>query len=45
MNPDFNFMKFQPIISSGSPRPSGLVKDGGKITVTKVFDFAGEAVR
>lgn len=34
----------RPVISSGSPRPSGLVKDGGKITVTKVFDFAGEAV-
>lgn len=34
----------RPVISSRSPRPSGLVKDSGKVTVTKVYDFAGEAV-
>ena len=39
------FSTFQPVISSRSPRPSGLVKDSGKVTVTKVYDFAGEAVR
>ena len=40
-----NFSPFQPVIPSRSPKPSGLVKDSGKVTVTKVYDFAGESVR
>lgn len=32
----------RPVISTS--KPGGLVKDSGKITVTKVYDFAGESV-